>query len=132
MDVESSAGYTIREAAAKTGITAHTLRYYERIGLVQPVARARSGHRRYGEADLRWLELLKKLHATDMPIRKMLEYARLARRGESTIVARRALLDAHRREVEEKLERVRETLAVIDRKIASYDRALAEGQARAG
>ncbi len=132
MDVESSAGYTIREAAAKTGITAHTLRYYERIGLVQPVARARSGHRRYGEADLRWLELLKKLHATDMPIRKMLEYARLARRGESTIVARRALLDAHRREVEEKLERVRETLAVIDRKIASYDRALADGQARAG
>lgn len=117
-------GLTIREVAARTGITTHTLRYYERIGLVQPVARARSGHRRYGEADLRWLELVKKLHATDMPIRKMLEYARLLRRGDATVAARRALLDAHRRDVETKLEQVRASLGAIKRKIALYDRLL--------
>jgi DNA-binding transcriptional MerR regulator len=122
---------SIREVAARTGITAHTLRYYERIGLVQPVARAGSGHRRYGEADLRWLEFVKKLQATDMPIRKMLEYARLVRRGESTQGARRALLDAHRRDVEEKLEHVRESLSAIKRKIALYDRALVPGDATA-
>jgi|HubBroStandDraft_6_1064221.scaffolds.fasta_scaffold275822_2 DNA-binding transcriptional MerR regulator len=117
-------GLTIREVAAKTGITTHTLRYYERIGLVQPVPRARSGHRRYGEDELRWLELLKKLHTTDMPIRRMLEYARLARRGDSTIAARRALLDAHRLDVEAKLAHLTETLATITRKLALYDRAL--------
>jgi DNA-binding transcriptional MerR regulator len=115
---------SIREVAARTGITPHTLRYYERIGLVQPVARARSGHRRYGEADLRWLDLLKKLHATSMPIRTMLEYARLARCGDATIAARRALLDAHRRDVEAQLAEVRESLGAIERKIAYYDRAL--------
>jgi DNA-binding transcriptional MerR regulator len=125
---KSDPGLSIREVAAKTGITTHTLRYYERIGLVQPVARARSGHRRYGEADIRWLELLKKLHATDMPIRKMLEYARLVRRGETTVAARRALLEAHRVDVEAKLEQLRSALALIARKIALYDRALLEGR----
>src|ERR1043166_5319793 len=108
----------IREVDASTGITAHTLRYYERIGLVQPVARARSGHRRYGEADLQWLELVKKLHAPHMPLRKMLEFARLVRRGDSPFAARRALLDAHRREVEAKLEQVQESLGAIRKKIA--------------
>jgi DNA-binding transcriptional MerR regulator len=125
--VVSEGGWTIREVAEKTGITVHTLRYYERIGLVQPVARARSGHRRYGEDDLRWLGFLRKLHATNMPIRTMLEYARLVRRGESTTAARRALLDAHRADVEENVEQLRSALAVIRRKVAIYDRALAAG-----
>jgi DNA-binding transcriptional MerR regulator len=114
-------GFTIREVAATTGITAHTLRYYERIGLVQPVARARSGHRRYGEDDLRWLEFLKKLQLTGMPIRKMLEYARLARGGLAAAPARRALLDRHRVEVEARLDELQSALAVIKRKLASYD-----------
>ncbi|HEY0483986.1 MAG TPA: MerR family transcriptional regulator [Kofleriaceae bacterium] len=122
---DAGAGLSIREVAARTGITTHTLRYYERIGLVQRVARARSGHRRYGDDDLRWLELLKKLHATEMPIRRMLEYARLVRRGDSTVAARRALLDAHRVEVEAKLARLKSTLEAIERKLGFYDRALA-------
>jgi DNA-binding transcriptional MerR regulator len=122
-------GLTIKEAAARTGITAHTLRYYERIGLVQPVARARSGHRRYGEADLRWIDLIKKLHATDMSIRKMLEYARLARRGDGTAAARRALLVDHRRDLLDKLDKVRSTLALIEKKIAIYDRIVESGGA---
>jgi DNA-binding transcriptional MerR regulator len=125
----TSAGLTIREVAERTGITTHTLRYYERVGIVQPIARARSGHRRYGPDDLRWLELVKRLHATDMPIRRMLEYARLARRGDSTVAARRALLDAHRTDVQAKLEHLTSTLALIDAKLAMYDRALA-GEAR--
>ncbi len=117
--------FSIREVAARTGITTHTLRYYERIGLVMPVARARSGHRRYGEPDIRWLELLKKLHATDMPIRRMLEYARLARRGDTTLEARRTLLDAHRTDVKSRLDQLSESLRAIERKIRLYDQALA-------
>lgn len=121
----TSEGLSIREVAAQTNITAHTLRYYERIGLVHPVGRSKSGHRRYGEADVRWLEFLKKLHATDMPIRKMLAYARLVRRGESTVAARRAMLAAHQAEVEAKLEQLRSSLSVIEFKIGIYDQALA-------
>jgi len=128
----SSEGLSIREVAERTGITVHTLRYYERIGLVHQVPRARSGHRRYGEADLQWLELLKRLHATEMPIRRMLEYARLARRGEVTIAARRELLDTHRAEVEAKIARLRSTLRMIERKLALYDRALATAARAAG
>jgi len=131
MDAPANVGLTIREVAARTGITTHTLRYYERIGLVQPVARARSGHRRYGDADLRWLELVKKLHATDMSIKKMLEYARLARRGDATIAARRALLAAHKRDIEERLDKLRSTLALIDKKLAIYDAALVRTRASA-
>jgi DNA-binding transcriptional MerR regulator len=128
----ASEGLSIREVAERTGITAHTLRYYERIGLVHHVPRARSGHRRYGEADLEWLELLKRLHATEMPIRRMLEYARLVRRGEGTVAARRDLLDAHRTEVEAKITRLRSTLQMIERKLAIYDRALATSARAAG
>jgi len=117
-------GLSIREVAARTGITTHTLRYYERIGLVHHVPRARSGHRRYGEADLQWLELLKRLHATDMPIRRMLEYARLARRGESTVRERRELLEAHRLDVEAKVTHLQATLDVIRKKLKLYDRFL--------
>jgi DNA-binding transcriptional MerR regulator len=116
---------SIREVAARTGITTHTLRYYERIGLVHHVPRAKSGHRRYGEEDLAWIELVKKLHTTDMPIRRMLEYARLARRGDSTIAARRALLEAHREDVATKLAHLQATLSTIDKKLKLYDRALA-------
>jgi len=115
---------TIREVAARTGITTHTLRYYERIGLVHHVPRAKSGHRRYGEEDLAWIELLKKLHTTEMPIRKMLAYARLARRGASTIAARKQLLEEHREELAAKVEHLQATLATIDRKLLAYDRAL--------
>jgi DNA-binding transcriptional MerR regulator len=121
----SSDGLSIREVSERTGITAHTLRYYERIGLVHHVPRASSGHRRYGEADLQWLDLLKRLHATNMPIRRMLEYARLARRGNTTIAARRALLDTHRLELEARIAHLQTTLGVVQNKLALYDRALA-------
>jgi hypothetical protein len=63
-----------------------------------------------------------------MPIRKMLEYARLVRRGESTVIARRALLDAHRTEVLSKVAQLNSTLAVIEMKIAMYDQAIREGR----
>jgi DNA-binding transcriptional MerR regulator len=120
------AGLTIREVAERTGITVHTLRYYERIGLLAPVTRAHSGHRRYDADDLRWVELLKRLHDSGMTIRRMLEFARLARRGASTVPARRALLDAHRIEVEAEVARLVATLDTVREKLALYDRALAK------
>ncbi|WP_437923108.1 MerR family transcriptional regulator [Sorangium sp. So ce291] len=113
-------GLTIAEVAAATRTSAHTLRYYERIGLIRSVSRARSGHRRYGPDDVRWVEFLRKLHATGMPIRRMLAYAALVRRGDGTISERRALLEAHRDDVAAKLAEQQAHLAIIEKKVSLY------------
>src|SRR3954470_520612 len=113
---------TIAEAAERTGVSAHTLRYYERIGaLREPPERAPSGHRRYTERDLSWIVLLTCLRVTGMPIATMLRYAELAREGTATAAERKALLLAHRQEVLARVEQLNQNLTMIDRKIESYD-----------
>jgi DNA-binding transcriptional MerR regulator len=111
---------TIAEAAERSGLSAHTLRYYERIGLIHPVGRGQNGHRRYGRDDIEWLEFLIKLRTTDMPIRQMVEYAELVREGPQTAARRRAMLEAHREALRERIAELEETAAVIDRKIETY------------
>ncbi len=114
--------FTIAEAATRTGLSTHTLRYYERIGaLREPPERAPSGHRRYTERDLSWIALLTRLRATGMPIATMLRYAELARRGTATTAERKALLLAHRAEVASRVEQLHADLAMIDHKIEIYD-----------
>ena len=95
---------TISDAARAAGISAHTLRYYERAGLLDPVGRAASGHRRYADEDLARIEFLTKLRSTGMPIRKIREYADLMRRGDDTHEARLALLETHREAVRAQLQ----------------------------
>lgn len=113
---------TIAEAAERTGVTAHTLRYYERIGaFLKPPERAPSGHRRYTERDLSWIVLLTRLRATGMPIATLLRYAELARNGDASARERKALLLKHRAEVAARVEQLREDLAMIDYKIEIYD-----------
>jgi DNA-binding transcriptional MerR regulator len=111
---------TIAEAAERSGLSAHTLRYYERIGLIHPVGRGQNGHRRYGRDDIEWLDFLIKLRTTDMPIRQMVEYAELVREGPQTASRRRAMLEAHREALRERIEELEETAGVIDRKIETY------------
>ena len=111
---------TIAEAAERSGLSAHTLRYYERIGLIHRVGRGQNGHRRYGRGDIEWLEFLIKLRTTDMPIRQMVEYAELVREGPQTASRRRAMLEAHREALRERIAELEETAAVIDRKIEIY------------
>jgi DNA-binding transcriptional MerR regulator len=111
---------TIAEAAERSGLSAHTLRYYERIGLIHPVDRGTNGHRRYGRDDLEWLELLIKLRTTGMPIRQMVEYAELVRQGPRTAARRRAMLERHRAEITARMAELEDTAAVLDRKIAMY------------
>src|ERR1700728_3760451 len=97
---------TIAEVAERTGLSRHTLRYYERDGLMLGVARADSGHRRSSEHDLGWINLLTKLRATGMPIREVRRYAELVRAGDGNEGERLVLLRAHR-------ERVRVQLATM-------------------
>jgi DNA-binding transcriptional MerR regulator len=121
---------TIAEAAAATGLSPHTLRYYERDGLLlDAVERAASGHRRYTERDLGWLHLLTRLRATGMPIREIREYADLVRQGDGTEPQRLALLQDHRDAVRAQLAEAAEHLAAIEMKIDVYAGRLGSGAA---
>jgi DNA-binding transcriptional MerR regulator len=112
---------SISDAALATGLSPHTLRYYERAGLMlDPVERAPSSHRRYTEAEIRWVTLLTKLRSTGMPIRRIREYAELVRAGEGNEDERLALLEGHREAVLEQLDAMRRNLEAIDHKIAIY------------
>ncbi len=111
----------IEDMAQRTGLTAHTLRYYERIGLIAPVQRAPGGQRRYAPADLTWIEFLLRLRNTGMPIRQMQVYAQMRSAGEATLVARRALLQAHLADVEKQLAELTLTAGYLRQKIAIYD-----------
>ncbi|MGW0991924.1 MerR family transcriptional regulator [Streptomyces sp. NPDC002523] len=112
--------YTISEVVAFTGLTAHTLRWYERIGLMPHVDRSHTGQRRYSNRDLDWLDLVTKLRLTGMPVADMVRYAELVREGESTYAERQDLLEATRRDVLARIAELHDTLAVLDRKISFY------------
>jgi DNA-binding transcriptional MerR regulator len=111
---------TISAAAEKSGISAHTLRYWERAGLLQPVTRNGSGHRRYAEDDLDRIKFLTKLRATGMPIRQVRRYAELLNGGDDTNEERLALLEEHREAVKANLEETAGHLELIDWKIDLY------------
>lgn len=118
-------GVTIAEAAGQLGLSADTLRYYERDGLLlRPVPRSTSGHRKYDEPDLRWITLVTCLRATGMPIRDVRRYAALVRAGEGNEEERLALLHAHRESVLRELAQVTAHLGAIDHKIGIYEHKL--------
>lgn len=111
---------TIQQVAAATGLSVHTLRYYERCDLIAPIHRARNGHRRYSAQDINWIKFLTKLRMTGMPIRQMQQYATLLRERPDAVQERRALLETHRQTVVDHLQQLQENLAVIEWKIQHY------------
>lgn len=112
--------YTISEVVAFTGLTAHTLRWYERIGLMPHVDRSHTGQRRFTNRDLDWLAFVGKLRLTGMPVADMVRYAELVREGEHTFEARQELLEQTRRDVRSRIAELQDTLAVLDHKIGFY------------
>jgi DNA-binding transcriptional MerR regulator len=113
-------GFTIRNMADRCGMTAHTLRYYERVGLIQPVGRARNGHRRYTDYDAAWLNFLHCMRATNMPIREMQRYATLREAGDSTIEQRRQLLEEHQATIAAQINALQKAHSLLTHKIANY------------
>ena len=109
--------YTIQEAAVLTGLSVHALRYYERAGLLPPVERMASGHRRYTADNLDWIAFLLRLRATGMSIRQMRAYADLRRQGDATVGARLALLEAHQRQIREHMCDLENHLEAIEQKM---------------
>ena len=116
---------SISEAAHELGLTAHTLRYYEREGLLlTPLDRESSDRRRYTDGDIAWLGFLRKLRSTAMPIATLRRYVELARAGDSTRAARLALLREHRETVLARRAELDDALGAIDFKIALYSERL--------
>jgi DNA-binding transcriptional MerR regulator len=111
---------TVAEAARAAGVTAHTLRYYERAGLLPHVERNGSGHRRFSEEDIEWVVMVTRLRATGMPIRAIRQYAELVRAGEGNEAERLALLEEHRERVVAQLADVQRNLELVDFKIGLY------------
>jgi DNA-binding transcriptional MerR regulator len=111
---------TIQSMAERCGLTAHTLRYYERIGLIRPIQRAENGHRRYSAEDEAWIGFLNRLRATGMSIRQMQQYAELRKQGNATASARRKILEEHKRSIEAEIESLQECYSLLTYKIANY------------
>ncbi|MFJ2820575.1 MerR family transcriptional regulator [Streptomyces toxytricini] len=112
--------YTISEVEARTGLSQHTLRWYERIGLMRQVDRSHSGQRRFSDGDLQWLAFVGKLRTTGMSVADMVRYAELVREGEHTVDQRRELLERTRNEVRARISELNDALAVLDFKIDLY------------
>jgi DNA-binding transcriptional MerR regulator len=123
-------GVSIAEAARHTGVSVHTLRYYERAGLVvTSVDRTATGRRRYRQLDLDWIKVCTRLRATGMPIRTIRRYAELVAAGRGNEQGRLALLEDHRAEVLAKIAELHDNLELIDHKIDVYRGRLAAGEA---
>lgn len=114
---------TIAEVSQKYDITADTLRYYERIGVIPQVKRTAGGIRDYTEESCGWIELAKCMRSAGMPIEALIEYCGLAQQGDSTISARRELLEEERKKLVKKFEDMRATIERLDYKINLYKQA---------
>lgn len=117
-----TASLTIQQTAEACGLSVHTLRYYERIGLIKPIPRRSNGHRLYRAEDLNWIAFLLRLRGTGMSIEEMQRYAQLREQGEllSSVAERRAMLARHTEVVEQEVKAMQETLAYLKQKIALY------------
>jgi DNA-binding transcriptional MerR regulator len=111
---------TIQQVAQQTGLSVDTLRYYEKIGLIEPVSRASSGHRRYAESDVEWIGFLIRLRETGMPISQMLQFAQLRRQGPETTNQRRIILEQHQQDLEAQMQRMAQHMEALHSKILKY------------
>ncbi|MFK7697136.1 MerR family transcriptional regulator [Paenibacillus sp. HJGM_3] len=113
--------YTIHDIARKFGLSAHTIRYYDKEGLFPFIGRNSSGNRVFTEADLEWVALICCLKDTGMPIKEMKRYVDWCTKGRETIEARKGMLSAHRQAVLRQVEDLNRNLDILDAKIALYN-----------
>ncbi|WP_303871069.1 MerR family transcriptional regulator [Acetobacterium wieringae] len=118
---------TITEVSKKYDLSADTLRYYERIGLIPPVKRAKSGVRDYDEGSCAWIELAKCMRSAGIPIEALIEYCALAQQGDETISARKELLTEERKKLHKKMDEMQKTLERLNYKIDIYEKAEVTG-----
>ena len=116
------------DKSGKYDISADTLRYYERVGMIPPVTRTASGIRDYQDSDLGWVGLAKCMRSAGLPVEAMIEYVRLYQEGDSTIPARLQLLLEQRQSLLEQKKKIDETLDRLNYKISIYEDAVKTGK----
>ena len=112
---------TIKEASQVTGVSADTLRYYERIGLIPPVPRNESGIRNYDEASIGWINFIKCMRGAGLPIEALIEYVALCKEGDKTEASRKAILIEQRDILQERMSSLQKTLDKLNYKIENYE-----------
>lgn len=115
---------TIAEVSKKYGISADTLRYYERIGLIPPVNRTSGGIREYTEEDCGWVEFSKCMRSAGLPVEALIEYVTLFQQGEDTAEARKLILIEQRDQLAERIQEMQKTLDRLNTKIDRYEQVL--------
>ncbi|GAB3764744.1 MerR family transcriptional regulator [Microlunatus parietis] len=124
---DEAEGLSVAQMAQATGVSAHTLRYYERAGLIHSIERTPGNQRRYHGTDIEWVQFLLRLRQTGMSIARMRDYARLRAEGETTLGERLDLLEQHEIEIREQLVRLQANLQALRTKIAIYRTQLDHG-----
>ncbi len=118
---------TIKEVSEKYAVSQDTLRYYERIGLIPPVARTAGGIRNYTESDIGWVETAVCMRNAGVPIEALIEYVKLYQEGDATFEARRQLLQEQYDHLEEQKQQIEQTMNRLQYKISRYEKALETG-----
>lgn len=118
---------TIKEVCEKYNVSADTLRYYERVGVIPEVRRTTGGIRDYSEEDIKWVETAICFRSARMPIDLLIEYVRLYRKGDDTLKARLALLIEAKKRILDERKKYDDALAKLDYKISKYDEAVKTG-----
>lgn len=126
MDDVTSTAISIGEFSRLSGLTTHTLRFYEAQGILRPAARAANGHRRYRRDDLLWVEFVLRLKRTGMPLAEIRRYAELRAAGDDTVPPRLAMLELHRQRLATAIEELSTCAAALDAKIGIYRDLLAK------
>ena len=114
----------IAEVSERYAISTDTLRYYERMGLIQPVKRNESGVRDYNELDLRRVEFIKCMRSAGLPVEVLIDYVGLVQRGDQTIEARKEILKEQRQQLAARMKEMQKTLDLLDHKIDVYENAV--------
>lgn len=112
---------TIAEVCRRCDVTADTLRYYEREGLIPPVGRTRGGIRNYTETDVNWIMFIRCMRSAGLQVGALVRYVALFRKGDASLTARKAILMQQRALLAKRLENLRDVLGRLDAKIANYE-----------
>ncbi|MDQ0914535.1 MerR family transcriptional regulator [Paenibacillus sp. V4I5] len=112
--------YTIQQVTKMTGLSAHTLRYYERVSLIRTIGREDNGYRYYSEKDVEWLQFLIRLRDTGMPIREMQHFAEMRYLGDETVAERRRMLEDHKKQIREQIDQLIVNLEALNEKTDYY------------
>lgn len=119
---------TIAEVSKKYELSADTLRYYERIGLIPNVNRTSGGIRDYSEEDCRWVEFIKCMRGAGLPIEVLIEYVTLFKQGDDTVAARKEMLIEQRNQLIAKIEEMKKTLDRLNYKIDAYEQVIVKNE----